>query len=89
MKKVDISVLITNYNHAHFLTECLDAVFSQSARPKEVIVIDDASTDHSIELIQNYQKKHSELILLQNPTNQGPVKAMNTALAYATNKYVI
>lgn len=89
MKKVDVSVLITNYNHAHFLGECLDAVFSQSALPKEVIVIDDASTDHSIELVQNYQKKHPELILLQNPTNQGPAKTMNTAIGYATSKYVV
>jgi glycosyltransferase involved in cell wall biosynthesis len=89
MKKADISILITNYNHSEFLIECLDAVFSQSVLPKEVIVIDDASTDHSIALIREYQRKRSDLILLQNPTNQGPAKTMNTAIAHASSKYVV
>jgi len=88
MKRVNISVLITSYNHAHFLSECLDAVFNQSVLPLEVIVIDDASTDQSVDLIHEYQKSHPELILLKNETNQGPAIAMNRAIHHAKGKYI-
>ncbi|MBF8262510.1 MAG: glycosyltransferase [Parachlamydiales bacterium] len=88
MKQVDISVLITNFNHASFLPECLDAIFSQSVAPKEVILIDDASTDESIPFILEYQKRHPELTLIQNATNQGPANAMNTCITHATGKYI-
>lgn len=89
MQRVPISVLITNFNHARYLPECLDAVFSQSALPQEVIVIDDASTDGSIPLLRDYQAKYPELIVLQNTKNQGPAKAMNRCIRHAQAKYIV
>lgn len=84
----DTTVLIPNYNHAEFLPQCLEAIFSQSYLPKQVIVIDDASTDGSVPLIEKYQKSHPELLLIKNETNQGPIKALNRGLKLATGKYL-
>ncbi len=86
---VDVSVLVTNYNHGKYLPECLDAIFSQSVSPKEVVVIDDASTDGSIALIEEFQKRHSNLVLLRNPVNLGPAKTMNKAIEHAQGKFLV
>ena len=88
MKVSDTTVLIPNYNHARYLPESLGAIFSQSAIPKEVIVIDDASTDDSVSVIEKYQKCNPQLKLIKNEINQGPVKALNLGLKVATGKYL-
>lgn len=51
--------------------------------------IDDASTDNSLMLLREYQKKHPKLQILQNATNQGPVRAINKAIAHARGGYLI
>lgn len=84
----DVTVLIPNYNHAEYLPQSLGAIFSQSCLPKQVIVIDDASTDESVPLIEEFQKTHPEILLIKNETNQGPIKALNRGLQSATGKYL-
>ena len=49
-----LSVTMTNYNHAHFIGDALDAILDQSYKPLEIIIIDDASTDDSYNIIQGY-----------------------------------
>ena len=51
---ISIAVIIANRNNARFLPQCLGSVFSQALRPAEVVVIDDASTDNSREIIREY-----------------------------------
>ena len=48
MPTADLSVVMANRNHARQLPRALDAVLSQSVRPREVIVLDDDSTDDSV-----------------------------------------
>lgn len=50
----DIAVVITAHNYAHYLGACLDSVFAQTLLPKEVVVVDDASTDNTSEVVQAY-----------------------------------
>jgi glycosyltransferase involved in cell wall biosynthesis len=49
-----LSITVTNYNYAHLLPTCLDSILSQRFSDFEVIVIDDRSTDHSLDVIQPY-----------------------------------
>ena len=51
-KMLSISLVMPNYNHAHFLERSLGALFEQAVQPDEIIIVDDASTDGSIELIE-------------------------------------
>lgn len=89
MQQFDVSVLITNYNHSAFLRECLDAVFAQSVSPREVLVIDDASTDNSIALLESYQKKEPRLTVIRNLKNCGPAQAMNRLIQLAKGRYLM
>ena len=53
--------LINNYNYSEYLPECLDSVFSQTHPFYKVMVVDDGSTDESVEIIKNYQKLYKNL----------------------------
>jgi len=83
-----LSVVVPNYNHAAYLPHCLDALLQQSAQPFEVIVIDDASTDNSREVLEQYTSRHSILRVHRNEKNQGVVYGLNRGLELAQGDYV-
>ena len=49
-----VSVVITNYNHAQYIVDCLDSIKNQTYKNIEIIIVDDASTDNSVEVINNW-----------------------------------
>ena len=71
-----VSIIIPNFNGAHFLAPCLDSVFNQSidGHEIEVIIVENASTDGSIDLIRD---RFSECCLIVNDTNLGFTPAIN------------
>ena len=69
--KVSLAVVIPNYNHAAYLAEALDSVVSQSQQLETILVIDDASTDQSVDLIRRYVREHSKVTLIQKNKNCG------------------
>ncbi len=83
-----LSVYMRNYNYGQYIGEALDAIFSQSFSPSEVIVIDDASTDNSISVIESFMRKHPNLRLLRNEKNMGVVYCMNRGIEAAAGDYV-
>jgi len=88
MKFPTLSVLMTNYNHARFLPESLGAILNQSFRPKEIIIIDDASTDQSVAIIENFLKNKHPIRLIRNDKNMGVVCNLNRLLEIASGDYV-
>lgn len=61
--KNKISILISNYNNAKYLKRCINSCLVQSYKNKEIIIIDDFSTDNSLEVLKKYQKnKNVKLI---------------------------
>lgn len=85
---MSLSVVIPNYNHARFLPKALDAIVSQSLPPLEVIIVDDASTDESVMIIESYQKKYSFIHLYKNERNLGAVATLNKAVDLSQGKYL-
>ncbi len=83
-----LSVIVPNYNHAQFLTEALQAIVDQSWRATEVIVIDDCSTDNSVELIEEFIRKHPIVRLYRNEKNGGVIYSLNRGLSLAKGDYV-
>lgn len=84
-----VSVICLCYNHSQFLWEGLDSVRSQTYPHLEIIVVDDASTDNSPALLQQYQKQHPEIKLILHRQNTGNCRAFNEALALAAGEYII
>jgi len=66
------SILIANYNNAHFFVkECYTSIIEQTYRDFEVIIVDDKSTDNSIEVIEAQIKNDERFILYKNDKNKG------------------
>lgn len=83
-----LSVLMPNYNHARFLPESLGAILAQSYRPLEIIVVDDASTDNSVEVIKAFAREEPLIRLVRNEQNIGAVLNANRLLELASGEYV-
>lgn len=88
MNKNDVlvSVIMSVYNDEKYLNEALDSIFAQTIQNFELIIIDDCSTDHTVEIIEGYHDNRIRLI--QNEQNCGLTKNLNKALSYASGKYI-
>ena len=84
-----ISVIVPNYNHGRFLTRCLTAIEAQTEKPYEVLVIDDASTDDSLDVIARFSARLPRFQLLRHHVNQGVVASLNEGLRSASGTHVL
>ena len=92
MKKL-VSIISPCYNGAKYLSPFLESVLSQTYRPLELIFVDDASTDNTVELVESYRKKFRqadiELKLLRQTVNQGQAAAINRGLPEIRGEYLM
>ncbi len=84
-----ISVLIPVYNVEAYLKECLESVISQTEKDIEIICVDDASTDHSLEILKRYQEKDPRIQLICHETNQGICKTRKDAIWASEGDYLM
>ncbi len=80
----DISVIIPAYNRAEFLQEALNSVLNQSLSVREIIVVDDGSTDNTAEVVTDFD----EPVQYFPQDNAGAGAARNAGLAQAVGRYV-
>jgi glycosyltransferase involved in cell wall biosynthesis len=66
-----VSILIANYNNGRYFQDCYDSIISQNYENWEVIIVDDCSTDDSVNIIKELIKKDARFKLYQNESNQG------------------
>lgn len=84
-----VSVIIPNYNHARYLEQRLDSVFNQTYLNFEVIILDDCSTDNSLEVINRYKNNPHLSQIVVNETNSGsPFKQWNKGFALAKGELI-
>ncbi len=86
-KQVKISVIIPVYNAENYLVQCLESVMNQTLKDIEIICVDDGSTDSSIQILQEYEKKDDRITVLYQK-NQFAGVARNNGLSIAKGKYV-
>jgi len=89
-----ISVCLATYNGEKYLKQQLESILDQSYLPDEVIVVDDASSDLTVEILKSFQEKckslHPQILwnLQLNRFNQGPLKSFNQALELAQGDFI-
>ncbi|MDE6845125.1 MAG: glycosyltransferase [Lachnospiraceae bacterium] len=82
-----ISTIIPVYNAEKYIARCLDSILNQGIESHEIICVDDGSTDHSLEILRNYEKAHENIhVLTQKNSYAGA--ARNNGLAIAMGEYV-
>ncbi len=82
-----VSVIIPNYNSGTFLEECVTSI-NQAERPSEIIIIDDCSTDSSLQVAENLAKKYSNINLIQSSVNVGAAGAQQLGIDCCNNDYI-
>lgn len=87
MNKIKISVIIPVYNAEQYLKQCMESVLGQTLKEIEIICIDDGSTDNSLNILKEYQKKDNRIIIFSQE-NQGAAVARNRGLELAKGIYV-
>lgn len=85
-----LSLIIPFYNVEEYISQCLESVFSQNIPEDdfEVICVNDGSPDNSREIVLEFQKKHSNLFLVEHDKNRKLGTARNTGRKYAKGKYL-
>ena len=85
-----VSIICTNYNKGDWVREAMDSFLNQKTNfDFEIIIIDDASTDHSYEIIQEYQNKFPEKVrTFRNEVNLGITKTWKKICQEAKGQYI-
>ena len=82
-----VSVIIPTYNCVRFLSRALDSLLLSSLQEKEIIVVNDGSTDKTKDLLEWYKNRYPTLFKVFNKKNEGTVKSRNFGLQYASAEY--
>lgn len=83
-----VSVIVPVYNVEAYLEQCIHSILQQSYKNIELILVNDGSTDKSLEIIQKFQKNYSEIVVV-NQKNQGLSGARNSGINIAKGEYII
>src|SRR5579884_3307735 len=81
-----VSVTIVTYNSGRFIRRCLESVLEQKYRDKEIIVIDNASTDGTIDILEQFEDRCT---IVYNDENIGFAAAQNQAIAMSSGEWVL
>jgi alpha-1,3-rhamnosyltransferase len=81
-----VTIVIPSYNHARFLAQAIESVLSQTYKNIELIVIDDGSTDQSLEIINALAERYG--FITKSRENRGLSRTLNEGIELATGKYI-
>jgi glycosyltransferase involved in cell wall biosynthesis len=89
MQQPLVSVICLCYNHARFVEEAIRSVLSQTYSNIQLIVVDDASQDNSVEIISRIAKENPRIIFISQKENTGNCRAFNQGLTKASGEFII
>ena len=83
-----ISIVITVYNRSHYLRNAIESVLNQTHHDFELVIWDDASTDNSLEIAQEYAQKDKRIRVIATKQNRGCSGAIKAAIEATTGDYI-
>lgn len=88
MKKPLVSVITPSYNAERFIGESIQSVLNQTYDNWEMIIVDDKSTDNTVEIVQKFIDQDARIRIIRLQENSGSAIARNTAIDQALGKYI-
>jgi glycosyltransferase involved in cell wall biosynthesis len=83
-----VSIALCTYNGSKYLREQLDTLVNQSHPNLEIIVVDDGSTDDTLQILHEYTERHNFIKIHVNPQNLGYIKNFEKAISLTTGSYI-
>ena len=90
MYKYEVTIAIPTFNVEQYVSRALDSALSQTHKSVEILICDDASTDSSIAIVEEFQRNHSrgkDIRIIYNNRNLGIGETRNHLIAEAKSKY--
>lgn len=84
-----ISVVMPARNVEHYVSDAIESVLNQTYKNFEFIIIEDSSTDSTLDIIKGFKKKDRRIILIRNENNLGVTISLNKGVKKARGKYII
>lgn len=84
-----ISIVVPAYNKEPYIKQCMDSLINQTLKNIEIIVVDDASTDNTLQILRDYEKKDSRVKIIAKALNGGLHMARKTAVKATSGDYVL
>ncbi len=90
MKNPKISIIIPSYNYETFIEEAINSVIGQTFKDFELIIVDDGSSDNSVEVIKKYVQQYENISLFihENNENKGLSETIQLGLQNAKGEYI-
>lgn len=87
MQHIDMSVIVTVYNIEQYIGECIESILQEKRLNIELILVDDASTDGSLQICSKFESGDSRVRTIHNAINLGITSSRNVGLRAATGEY--
>lgn len=81
-----VSIIMPNYNSSRFIKKAIDSVVAQTYKNWELIIVDDCSSDNSLEIIKEYND--DRIYVVRNATNSGTAVSRNNAIKIAKGRWI-
>ena len=86
---IKVSIIVPVYNTSKYLEKCLDSLVNQTLNDIEIIIINDCSTDKSLDIIEKYRKKQKNIKLINNKVNKGIGYNRNLGIKESKGDYIL
>src|SRR6266498_4705624 len=83
-----VSICIPTYNGAAYLADCLDSALAQTYREFELLLVDDGSTDDTVKIAEDYERRDSRIRLVSKGKNLGLVQNWNRCVKLAQGDWI-
>ena len=88
MEKSAVSIIVPIYNREDYIKECIESLVNQTFKNIEIILVNDGSTDNSLNIMEEYSKKDARIKVINKP-NGGLSSARNRGIKEATSEYIM
>jgi glycosyltransferase involved in cell wall biosynthesis len=83
-----VSIITPLYNSEKFIVQTINSILNQTYTNWELILVDDCSTDATLQIVEEYTKQYSNMYLLKNQVNSGAAISRNKAILQANGKFI-